>query len=201
MSRWSDLIQRGTRASQPLATAVPIGTLYGVTDEVGVIERSSGSAWQSYGAASHVIQVKNTETGAVSTGTTVIPTDDTIPQNTEGNEVMTLAITPTVTTNKLKIDVVVWQSNSGANNNLTAALFQDTTADALAGGFQWQADAGGLTMVAFTHYMSAGTTSATTFKVRAGGSAAGTMTFNGVSGARRLGGVMASSITITEIVP
>jgi hypothetical protein len=49
-----------------------------------------------------------------------------------------------------------------------------------------------------THYMTAGTTSATTFKVR-GGVNAGTLTFNGEVGARLFGGVCASSITVTEI--
>ena len=45
--RLQDVIQRDDRASQPAATAVPPGTLYYVTDE-GVIERSTGSAWESY---------------------------------------------------------------------------------------------------------------------------------------------------------
>lgn len=40
---------------------------------------------------------------------------------------------------------------------------------------------------------------ATTFKVRIGGTSAGATTFNGSGGGRKLGGVMASSITITEI--
>ena len=46
--------------------------------------------------------------------------------------------------------------------------------------------------------MTAGTTSATTFKVRAGGTA-GTFTFNGVNGAGILNNTLASSIPITEI--
>lgn len=41
----------------------------------------------------------------------------------------------------------------------------------------------------------------TTFKVRCGGTAAGTTTFNGIAGSRVFGGVMPSSITVTEIVP
>lgn len=41
---------RGTRAAQPLATDVLDGTLYFVTDE-GVIERSNGTAWESYSGA------------------------------------------------------------------------------------------------------------------------------------------------------
>ena len=43
----ADVIIRGTRGAQPLATVVPEGTLYYVTDE-GVTERSNASTWQSY---------------------------------------------------------------------------------------------------------------------------------------------------------
>ena len=47
--------------------------------------------------------------------------------------------------------------------------------------------------------MVAGTTSATTFKIRLGTASAGTTTFNGVAGARFFGGIMNSGISITEI--
>ena len=47
--------------------------------------------------------------------------------------------------------------------------------------------------------MTAGTGSSTTFKVRAGGQNAGTTTFNGNVSARKYGGVLLSSLTITEI--
>ena len=49
-----------------------------------------------------------------------------------------------------------------------------------------------------TYKMTSGTTSATTFKLRMGGETAGTLTLNGYSGARKLGGVYVSSINITE---
>ena len=45
----SAVILRGTRASQPAATAVPTGSLYYVTDEK-VTERSNGATWDSYSA-------------------------------------------------------------------------------------------------------------------------------------------------------
>jgi len=51
----------------------------------------------------------------------------------------------------------------------------------------------------FTHFMTAGTTSETTFRFRAGGHTTAQVTFNGYGAARFYGGVMASSITITEI--
>lgn len=156
----------------------------------GTVARPAGS----------IVQVVNVQDGALATGTTVIPYDDTIPQNTEGDEYMTLAITPTSATNKLKIEVVCNLAHSSTVTNLLAALFQDATANALAAGQSAKANAANTPgQVLFTHYMAAGTTSSTTFKVRAGSGTAGTTTFNGASGARRFGGVMASSITITEI--
>jgi|TARA_Y100000296_G_scaffold87154_1_gene130119 hypothetical protein len=152
--------------------------------------------------AGSTIQEVNTQTGAVATGTTIMPGDDTIPQNNEGDEYMTLAITPTNTNNKLKIEIIASVSHSGTAITCTAALFQDSTADALAAQSHTLAGAGGsgfIETLTLTHYMTAGTTSATTFKLRLGGAGAGTTTFNGFGGARKLGGVMASSITIKEI--
>jgi hypothetical protein len=147
-----------------------------------------------------VLQVVNYQTGAVATGTTAIPFDDTIPQNTEGNEYMSLAITPKSATSKLLIQVTV-QATCSVLSWGNAALFQDSTANALAAAFGFTDAATSGHAVEFTHYMTSGTTSSTTFKVRAGVNAAGTMTFNGSTAARRLGGVLASSITITEVVP
>lgn len=48
MALLSDVIQRGTRAAQPAATAVATGVLYGVTDEGNLIERSNGTTWDEY---------------------------------------------------------------------------------------------------------------------------------------------------------
>lgn len=153
--------------------------------------------------AGGIVQVANTQTGAVATGTTTIPLDDTIPQNTEGTEFMTLAITPKDANNLLDIEVVInLTHSSAAADNVTAALFQDTTADALAACFDTRSGvAASGVCLSFRHRMTAGTTSPTTFKVRAGVVTAGTMTMNGGSGVRRYGGVLASSITITEVRP
>lgn len=150
-------------------------------------------------AAGAVVQVVNTQTGAMATGATTIPQDDTIPQIGEGNEYMTLAITPKSATNKLKIDVVFNLTNSAAVFHMIAALFQDAVANALAVAVGTQSSAGYWGNIKFTHYMTAGTVSAITFRARASANVAGTTTFNGQTGARQFGGVFASSITITEI--
>jgi len=170
----------------------------GSTTGIDASALSTGTVAAARLPAGSVLQVVNTMNGAVATGTTTIPQDDTIPQNTEGTEFMSLSITPTSASSKLRIDVVVNGAGSGANSWITA-LFQDATANALAAANYNMAANNVASYSGFTHYMTAGTTSSTTFKVRVGCSIAGTFTFNGASSARLLGGVMASSITITEI--
>ena len=145
-----------------------------------------------------VVQQVFSETGAVQSITGVIAADDTIPQNTEGDEWATLAITPTNASNYLLIEVVLNLVSANANNYPVAALFQDATANALACSLSYGAAVIGGTIV-LKHRMAAGTTSATTFKVRVGVNS-GTATVNGVSGTRWYGGVLMSSITITEIM-
>jgi hypothetical protein len=159
---------------------------------------SSGTLAKARLPTGTVLQVVNTMNSTVATGTGTIPQDNTIPQNTEGTEFMSLAITPTATTSKLKIDVVV-NGAASASNSYLVALFQDTTANALAAINHNVAANNVCEESNFTYYMTAGTTSATTFKVRAGCATAGTFTFNGQSAGQLMGGVMASSITIMEI--
>ena len=148
--------------------------------------------------AGSVVQVVNFTTGAVATGTTTIPTDDTIPQITEGNQYLSLAITPTSATNKLFFQVIVMASHS-ADLWLSVAIFQNSIANAIAATAGYQGIATGGLVVPLNFYMTSGTTSSTTFTVRCGAHGAGTLTLNGQNGGRFFGGVMSSSITITEI--
>lgn len=146
-----------------------------------------------------LVQRVSTMFNALATGTTTLPYDDTIPQNTEGVQFMTQAITPKNTNNVLVITAVMalTSSNTASFNQMQAALFQDSTANALgAVGYAINNDRGG--MLVIRHVMTAGTTSATTFKIRGGSDGAGTTGFNGTSTTRRYGGVFASSITIEE---
>ncbi len=147
-----------------------------------------------------VVQYVPNSDGAVATGTTVIPLDDTVPQNTEGDQYLSGVITPTSSINQLRIESVVNASHSTTNTQMTAALFQDAVANALAAAFTGKPDVGaGTAEIAVNHHMVAGSTSQITFKIRCGSSSAGTTTFNGKSGARLYGGVLASRLDIWEI--
>lgn len=147
------------------------------------------------------IQVVYSATGAVATGTgTYTNLADTVPTTSNGDQYMSLAITPTNTINRLWIESVLYGSSS-TNSNSIMALHQDSTANALAAGPVYTNNSTAVATNKIQYDMAAGTTSATTFKIRAGTDASngGTFTFNGSSGSRRLGGVLQSYIRITEI--
>lgn len=145
-----------------------------------------------------VLQVAHSQVLTQGTGTTTVPVDDTIPQNTEGNEIITCAITPISATSKLLIEVSLMVAFD-ADATLVFALFQDSTANALYAIADKAAGTNDQLHTIMRHYMTAGTTSATTFKARVGSNSAGTLTWNGAGGNRRFGGVAACRMTITEI--
>jgi hypothetical protein len=150
----------------------------------------------------HVLQVVNYSSGALDTSTTVMVYDDSIPQNTEGKEWATLAITPKNITSKLIIDVVLHAGGSANPYRLMAALFQDTTAGALNATVTTPNNyyaAYPFNTLIIKHFMTSATISETTFKVRYGADV-GTMYLNGSNAARIGGGVIISSITITEVL-
>lgn len=136
-------------------------------------------------------------TGAVATGGTIIPDDDTIPQNTEGDQYMSLSYTPALATSYLIITVFVNLTNSSLVT-LTAALFRDSTADSIGTASLIQ-NADWHSVIAFSVKVPSNAASSTTFTVRAGGAASGTTTFNGQASARKYGGALVSSIEILEV--
>lgn len=182
-----------------LATGTPV-----TTDVVPYVSDPSGSPVTkkaTVAALRTLIQTVATLSTAATTGSTTIPFDDTIPQVTEGDEYLSRTITPTSAASILEIEIVLFISCATGLRNLCAALFQDGGANALACG-QVVVPTAGFTMnIVLCYRMVAGTTSLTTFTVRAGVDTSGTCTLNGSGGARKYGGAQTSSITIREISP
>ena len=151
------------------------------------------------GSGQVVVQVANTQTGTLATGSTAMTFGNTIPQITSGDQFMSLSFTPLSSTNKLKIDVIFQGSNTATSSSgFVVALFAVGTSNALATAYNSQTNSS-IQTINFTHYMTSGTTSAITFTVRAGSGSGGTTSFNGQSGSAYGNGTVASSITITEI--
>jgi hypothetical protein len=128
------------------------------------------------------------------TFSTTIPDDDTIPQNTEGTQVMTCSITPKLSTSKLRVQVSIQYSCSDTGATQVVAMFRDSTANAICG--RTLVNAIGLATMLIE--VNSSSTSATTFAVRLGTNS-GTLTINGTGGTRRLGGVARATMVIEEI--
>lgn len=152
--------------------------------------------------ASVLVQVQHAVVTSMVSGSTVMPQDDTIPQNTEGFEVITCNITPKSASNNLLIMATVGVHNYVTEYFYGMALFRDSAANALAAISGLGAASTG-TVSTLVHQVSAGSPSATTFKIRLGPKSAGTLYVNAVPGAtgRAYGGVAASTLTIFEYTP
>lgn len=190
-------------------TSKPFATLGYVTFESG---QAAAGTWataasrkQLWGPGvplpGNIVQVQRNDTGAVATGTTLIPNDDTIPQSTEGDQYLSQAITPSSAANVLAIKAQLQLANSNAGPwDMAAALFQDATANALKVANALGVAANYVQLLVLDGRLLTATTSATTLKIRAGGSGAGTTTFNGSAAARRYGGVMNSFLEVAELM-
>lgn len=180
-----------------LVTTAAVTAGNGLTVTTGSVSLPSASISQAALPLGAVVQVVTTNFAAVATGTTTTPLDDTIPQITEGTEFMTQAITPKSATNVLVIEAIIVAAATGVNF-ITVALHQDAVANALA-AVPVQIDAANTVHPApLGHTMAAGTTSATTFRIRIGPNSADTVTFNGRAGGRVYGAITKSFIKITE---
>jgi len=146
------------------------------------------------------VQFKSTSTNTRTSSTSNIPFDDTTPQNTEGFEVLTLAITPTSSTNKLLIEAFIPMCDSNNLGALCLALFQDSGADAIATASNLNEAQNFYVQLGLVHIMDAGTTSETTFKIRAG-SHQGTFFLNRRTSNLVYNSTMNTTLRITEIEP
>jgi hypothetical protein len=163
--------------------------------EVTRSERTTGSG------APGQIQIATTTTQFDIT--TVLPFDNTIPQNTEGDEILTQAITPQNASSTLLIEVVVHCGTSANGIDAAGALFVDSTAGALA-AFARMSNSGtayGPAVMSFT--VAAGSTTARTYKIRMGPGAAGTCYVNQDTTSNPIFSTVGpwSSLKITEILP
>jgi hypothetical protein len=165
----------------------------GVTEEISAAELRDlflpvGSVVQS----SRAVYTAN---AALST---VIPMDDTIPQITEGTEIISIAMTPVSTTNKFRIRFEGQGAAASASAQLVWGIFRVGTSNALQAGYV-QAPS-----IDFAYQMAGGAEyvpgvlTAETIKLRVGANS-GNMRMNGTSAARFLGGASAVEMIVEEI--
>lgn len=156
------------------------------------------STWRTWGRvkSNGVIGYKYTETSAVATGTTLVPKDDTIPQNTEGDQYLSIDYAAKTTTNRVKVEVKL-SIASNVTGYMAVSLFNGG-ANALATAAKYLGTANAVTDITLMYEYTPASTATLTYTVRAGLNNANTTTLNGEGGARLYGGVLLSNIAITE---
>lgn len=149
----------------------------------------------------NVVQVVRASSGAVGTTTSVVPNDNTKPVASEGAQFLSAAITPQAAGNLLLVQVTL---NARTSNDVgfAVSLFWNGSAISIGSVAMQDFDDEKCSYPAtFSAEFEAPSTAEVTFTVRAGPLGTATLTVNGVNGAGRFDGVMASSITIWELTP
>lgn len=153
--------------------------------------------WNAIAPAGAVLQTVQAVNSTFSTVLGIIPADNTIPQNSEGNEILTASITPSSSSNKILVRAVFFGSTFSVIST-TMAIFRDSIANAIAavrfvgGGY----DTSGV----IEWLDSPASTSALTYKMRAGPAVSDPLYVNGINtGTQVYNGVGRCTITLQEI--
>jgi hypothetical protein len=145
-----------------------------------------------------IIQTRYTEYTANENLTVIIPTDNTIPQWTEGTEIMAPTITPIFSNSKILVSFMGHVGTSVPTWAM-AALFRDLEVNAVVTNQTYLSVNGGGANLCFTFSDSPGTTSLKTYRIRIGPGGAATLRMNGYSSQPAFGGTMRTTLTLQEI--
>lgn len=147
-----------------------------------------------------VIQRQRTQPGSTITGTTAIPQDNTIPQNTEGTQAYSLSIASSSAANVLDISSVIFAAqNTGGGQYIQAALFVDSVANAIAACAGYQPTDGAVLSIPVKAVVLAAAIAAV--KVRFGnGNGATTYVDSFSAGSGAYGGVAGSFLEVQEVM-
>lgn len=160
-------------------------------------ERASGIPLSA--PSGSVINSTYAEYTANASLTAVLPYDDTIPQSTEGTQILSVSLTPTSATNKVRVRFQCQAAGNGANVVAGAALFVNSDINAVRASFTVFPSATDIGAVGFEYLHTPGAITAQTYAVRMGPRATETIRLNGTTGARIYGGVSAATLVVEEI--
>lgn len=130
---------------------------------------------------------------------TVMPFDNTIPQITEGTEIITTpAYTPRKATNTIRLEMFGDFSTSTSAGYVSAAFFQDAITNALRATGRTVADNQNMTPLVLQWSGSAGSAASRIYRLRVGPDT-GNAFANGTGTGAKFGGTMAVTMRLTEI--
>lgn len=192
----------------------------------GDIIRYTGAQWEKFdkGTASQVLRTKTdasdiewVDPAEIITGiiqvdsansitclevTGAIPVDDTIPQKTEGAEILKVLFTPLISTSRLVVTGYVEFSALNGTQHVTMAIFLNSDADAISASARYVGTAATLTQGIIEHEFSPGSTALIGIALRIGAEDGTAIAVNGIAngagGSRRFGGVSNIFLRVTE---
>lgn len=174
----------------------------------GYLLQTGGAAanpsWVIPTVSNKLVNFAYTQTGAVASGTTLwTNSGDTIPTTSDGDQYLTITYTPSNASNILVLEIQAdFTSSRAGADDIQGAIFQDANTNALSTACMMSVAANQAGTYTQRYIMVAGTASSTTFNFRAGSAnVTSGITMNGQGGARKGGGVMATTWTITEYTP
>ena len=206
----SILISRNNTDTLYLGSVTAISLTLNPGESVDFVSIASGGFWVMCGGSlfsstsGKTLQTLHTSTGAFTTYNSVpiLPVDNTIPQNTEGSEIFTLAITPKSANSTIVVEATVnlGGTSYAGGGNYAGAIFVDSTANAIAADSKFVGAGTGQyqTLRMNVSYTNSSLTSKT-FRVRIGGDAIMAFYLNGANAAGKFGGTWVSSLKLTEI--
>jgi len=188
-----------SQASVPVISGTQLGSIYMSSGNTLMfsVGTTAGSQIMPFAApAGSIIQVVSTTNTSVVTDTAGIP-HATAPQITDGTQGLSLSITPSSTANYLLINANVVLGAGAAAYEDIVALFQGTTAAALAVSVHGINNAANERTLHLMWHGLAATTAAIPFQVRFGCAPAYTCVLNGTVGT--FGNVPGTTMIIQEI--
>ena len=145
-----------------------------------------------------LLQRQYSETTAYATTSSPIPQDDTIPQITEGAQVLTCSITPKSASSMLVVDATLNVSSVSTGAEVTVAMFKDSNTAAIDACRITAALAGHAYVARLRKEVQSTDTNSHSFSIRLGAEdPTHPAAINGAPG-RTYGGVSVSSISIME---
>ncbi|HVX30027.1 MAG TPA: hypothetical protein VHA53_06065 [Nitrolancea sp.] len=190
----SDLDTVSTAVSDIQSQITDVGGTLGALagrDDIGRAQLATG-----FGAVT-LQSVVVASTAAQSTCSGTVPFDDTIPQNSEGTQVLTGSFTPLSGSSVITLDAVIYGVPASSGVDVSMALYKDTDANAIAAGWMSAENNARMIRHALSYRFASPGTSAMTLALRVGANT-GNFYINGNSSGRLGGGVLLSFLRATE---
>lgn len=154
--------------------------------------------WGAIAPVGAVLQTKTTSVTGSSVLTAIIPSDNTIPQNSEGTQIVSQSIAPISSLNKIRVKYSGFFSGY-AISAVVVALFRAGNADAIATAYSTIGATDWGVVVSFEYMDSPASLSSLVYSVRGGPVNSNAVVVNAFYSGSRFGGTLLQTLSLEEI--